>query len=50
MYLDATNLYDSAMSQYLPYGGYKWIKNTDSFDEKPVYENSPIGFLLNMDL
>ena len=23
------NLYGHAMSQYLPYGGFKWIKNTN---------------------
>ena len=24
LYFDATNLYGWAMSQYLPYGGFKW--------------------------
>ena len=24
-YLDANNLYGFSMSQYLPYGGFKWI-------------------------
>ena len=25
-YLDMSNLYGGAMSEYLPYGGYKWVK------------------------
>ena len=25
-YLDMNNLYGQAMSEYLPYGGFKWIK------------------------
>ena len=28
-YLDMNNLYGDAMSQYLPYGGFKWVKNTN---------------------
>ena len=26
IYLDINNLYGSAMSQYLPHGGFKWVK------------------------
>ena len=26
IYFDMNNLYGSAMSQYLPYGGFKWVK------------------------
>ena len=26
------NLYVCAMSGYLPYGGFKWLKNVDNFD------------------
>ena len=29
IYLDMNNLYGHAMSQYLPYGRFKWIKNTN---------------------
>ena len=31
-YLDMNNLFRWAMSEYLPYGGFKWLKNVDGFD------------------
>ena len=31
-YLDMNNLYCWAMSEYLPYEGFKWLKNVDKFD------------------
>ena len=31
-YLDMNNLYGWAMSEYLPYGRFKWLKNIDKFD------------------
>ena len=31
-YLDMNNLYGWAMSAYLPYMGFKWLKNIDKFD------------------
>ena len=34
IYLDMNNLYGHAMSQYLPYGGFKWFKNTDEIIDK----------------
>ena len=30
-YLDMNNLHGSAMSECLPYEGFKWLKNTDGF-------------------
>ena len=30
-YLDLNNLYGWAMSEYLTYGGFKWLKNIDEF-------------------
>ena len=30
-YLDKINLYGWAMSDYLPYGGFKWLKNVANF-------------------
>ena len=40
------NLYGWAMSGYLPYGGFKWLKNIDNFNVNSVSENSPIGYIL----
>ena len=31
-YLDKNNLYGWAMSEYLPYSEFEWLKNVDSFD------------------
>ena len=49
-YLDMNNLYGWAMSGYLPYGGFKSLKNVDSFDVKSVSENNPVGYILEIDL
>ena len=37
------NLYDWAMSRYLPYGRFKRLKNVDGFDVNSISEKSPIG-------
>ena len=42
--LDANNLYGWAMSQYLPYGGFKWINKKNS-----ISENSSDGYILEVD-
>ena len=31
-YLDMNNLYGWAMSEYLPYEGFRWLKNIDKFN------------------
>ena len=31
-YLDKNNLYGQAMSAYLPYGEFEWLKNVDKLD------------------
>ena len=31
-YLDMNNLYGWRMSEYLTYGGFKWLKNVNEFD------------------
>ena len=49
-YLGKNNLYGWAMSQYLPYGGFKWLKNVDGFDVMSISEKSPIGYFLEVDL
>ena len=52
MYLDANNLYGWAMSQYLPTGGFKWMKekqiNKLNLDE--YTEDSKKGLILKVDL
>ena len=43
-------LYGWAMNDYLPYGGFKWLKNVDGFDVNSVSEKSPIGYILEVNL
>ena len=38
------------MSGYLPYGGFKWLKNVVNFDVNSISEKSPIGYILEVDL
>ena len=47
---DKNNLYGSVMSGYLPYGGFKWLKNVDNFDVISINKESPIGCILEVDL
>ena len=42
-YLDMSNLYGWAMSEYLPYKGFKWFKNIDGFYIMSINDKSPIG-------
>ena len=44
-YLDMNNLYGSAISEYLPYEGFKWLKNVDELDVMLINEKNPIGYL-----
>ena len=48
-YLDKNNLYGWAMSEYLPYGEFKWLKNVDGFDVNSVNEKSDTGYFLEVD-
>ena len=41
--LDMNNLYGWAMSKYLPYKGFKWLKNVDGFDANSISEKSLMG-------
>ena len=38
------------MSEYLYYGGFKWLKNVDGFDVNSVSEKSPIGYFFEVNL
>ena len=52
LYLDTNSLNGGAMSQYLPYSAFKWLsqKEIDRLDVDSIVENSPIGFLLEVNL
>ena len=50
LYLDMNNLYGWAMSEYLPYGEFKWLNNVNGFDVNSISEKSPIGYFLEVDL
>ena len=52
MYLDANNLYGWAMSQNLPTGGFKWMKqeHIDKLDLSKYKEDSKKGLILEVDL
>ena len=51
-YLDMNNLYGDAMSQYLLYGRFKWVKNTNQIVNKILNksDNSLYGFFLEVEL
>ena len=44
MYLDANNLYDYAMSQYLPAGGFKWL--TERQIDKIIHRSGRVQKML----
>ena len=49
-YLDMNNWYSWAMSEYLPYKGFKWLKNVDEIDVISINKKSRVGYLLEFDL
>ena len=44
------NLYGWAMSRYLYYGRFKWLKNAGNFDVNSISEKIPIGYIMELDL
>ena len=50
LYLDMNNLHGWEMSDYLPYGGFKWFKNVDWFDVNSINKNNLVGYILDVDL
>ena len=52
LYLDMNNLYGHAMSQYLPYANFKWVKNIDKIKQKlmRIKKDSSTGYILEVDL
>ena len=51
-YLDMNNLYGKAMSKYLPYGGFKWVKVNNETINRVLNksDNSLHGYILEVDL
>ena len=45
-YLDMNNLYGWAMSEYLPYKEFKWLKHIDGFNVMSINEKCLIGYFL----
>ena len=52
MHFDVYNLYRCAMSQCLPYGGFKWMTDAEinRFNIALVGEDSPLGYILEVDI
>ena len=52
MYLDANNLYGWAMSQYLPTGGFRWMKEKqiNKIDLAKYKDDSKKGLIMEVDL
>ena len=47
--MDKNNLYGWTMSEYLPYGEFKWLKNVDKLDVISINEKCEIGYFLEVD-
>ena len=52
MYWDANNLYGWAMSQPLPYAGFRWVPESEfaSIDWTTLVFDSPLGYFIECDL
>ena len=44
------NFYGWGLTEYLPYGGFKWFKNVDGFNVMSISEKSSIVYILEVDL
>ena len=51
-YFDANNLYGSAMTENLPYGGFEWMteEKINNFDLSSIRKDSLEGYILEVDL
>ena len=47
-YLDMNKLYACGMNDYLPYGGFKWLRSVDNFDVNSISEKSLTGYILQV--
>ena len=43
-------IYGWEMSEYLCYGGFKWLKNVNGFDVHSISEKSEVGYFLEIEL
>ena len=50
VFIDMNNLYGWGLSEYVPYGRFKWLKNIDGFDMMSISEKSPIAYFLEVNL
>ena len=50
VFIDVNNLYDLGLSEYLPCGRFKWLKNIDGFDVMSISGKSPISYYLEVNL
>ena len=52
LYLDMSNLYGCAMSQYLPISNFKLVKNINEIEQKlmTIKSNSSTGYVVEVDL
>ncbi|XP_076632284.1 uncharacterized protein LOC143347188 [Colletes latitarsis] len=52
MYYDMNNMYGSAMSEPLPYRGFRWLKEEElkNFNVKSISKDGTKGYLLEVDL
>ena len=44
------NLYGWAMTEFLPYSEFKWLKIFDEFNVMSISEKNKIGYILEVDL
>ena len=49
-YLDMNKFCSWGMSDYLTYGGFKWLKNTNNFNVNSISKKSSTSYILKVDL
>lgn len=50
IYFDINNMYGKSMTNHLPTGGFKWVKDINNFDCFQIPDDSPKGYVLEVDL
>ena len=49
-YLDKNNLHGWALSEYLPYEKFEWVKNVEELDVMSINKKTDVGYFLEVDL